>query len=96
MRLAPSTLTIPHNQRARVTVHVEDTAGQPVDDVPVTFTPSEGSMAADTPYTRGGEARAAFTAATGSDSPRTAFVVVVVEDINVTVFIDIVPAVYGR
>ena len=85
-----------HNQRARVTVHVEDAAGQPIDDVAVRFTSSEGSVVADPPHTRGGEATGTFSAATGSDSPRTAFVVISVEDVDVTVFIDIVPAVYGR
>jgi hypothetical protein len=37
-----------------------------------------------------------FVAAPSSDSPRTAFLVAAVEDVEVTVFIDIVPAVYGR
>ena len=85
-----------HNQRARVTVHVEDAAGQPVNDVLVTFTASEGRMVADASHTRDGEITGDFTVATGSDSPRTAFVIVAVEDVKVTVFIDIVPAVYGR
>jgi hypothetical protein len=37
-----------------------------------------------------------YTVTTGSDNPRSAFVVVTVEDVEVTVFIDIVPAVFGR
>jgi hypothetical protein len=37
-----------------------------------------------------------FAAAPGSDSPRTAFLVAAIEDVEVTVFIDIVPAVFGR
>jgi hypothetical protein len=37
-----------------------------------------------------------YVAASGSDSPRTAFLVAAVEDVEVTIFIDIVPAVFGR
>jgi hypothetical protein len=39
---------------------------------------------------------ATFIPATGSDNPRRAFIVVTVEDLDITVFIDIVPAVFGR
>ena len=85
-----------HTQRARVTVTVEDAKGQPVDDALVRFTPSEGRVATDTSHTRGGVVMGTFAAATGSDGPRTAFVIVTVEDVDITVFIDIVPAVFGR
>ena len=33
-----------HNQRPQITVAVDNAAGQPVDDVLVTFTPSEGAV----------------------------------------------------
>jgi hypothetical protein len=85
-----------HTQRPSLTVTVEDAAGQPVDDVLVRFAPSEGSIATGTSQTRGGTVTGLYTAPTGSDSPRTAFVIVTVEDTEVTVFIDIVPAVFGR
>jgi hypothetical protein len=75
---------------------VEDAAGQPTDDVLVRFVPSEGTLTTETSRTRGGTVTGTFAVATGSDSPRTAFVIVTVEDVEVTVFIDIVPAVVGR
>jgi hypothetical protein len=53
-------------------------------------------MTTGTSRTRGGSVTGTFTVATGSDNPRTAFVIVTVEDVEVTVFIDIVPAVVGR
>ncbi len=96
VRLDPSVITMAHSQRAQVTVAVEDATGQPVDDVFVHFSPSEGRMVTGSSRTRGGRVSGAYTAPTGSDSPRTAFVIVTVEDVEVTVFIDIVPAVYGR
>jgi hypothetical protein len=77
-------------------VTVEDDAGQPIDDILVSFLPSEGTVVTETSHTRSGTVTGTFTAATGSDSPRTAFVVVTVENVEVTVFIDIVPAVFGR
>jgi hypothetical protein len=77
-------------------VTVEDAAGQPTDDVLVGFVPSEGTVTTGASRTRGGTVTGTFTVATGSDSPRTAFVIVTVEDVEVTVFIDIVPAVVGR
>jgi hypothetical protein len=85
-----------HTQRPQVTVTVSDASDQPVEDVFVGFTPSEGSITTGTSRTRGGVVTGTFRATTGSDSPRTAFVVVTVEDIDITVFIDIVPAVFGR
>jgi uncharacterized repeat protein (TIGR01451 family) len=85
-----------NNQRAQLTVAVENAAGQPVDDVLVTFTPSEGMVTTGSSATRGGTVVGTFTAAPGSDSPRTAFLVVTVENVEVTVFVDIVPAVFGR
>jgi len=84
------------NQNSQVTVAVENTGGQPIDDVLVTFTPSEGTLTTGSSRTRGGTVVGTFTAAPGSDSPRTAFLVVAVENVEVTVFIDIVPVVFGR
>jgi len=85
-----------HTQRPQLTVAVENAAGQPVEDVLVTFTPSEGTFTTSSGRTRGGTVVGTFAAAPGSDSPRTAFLVAAVEDVEVTVFIDIVPAVFGR
>jgi hypothetical protein len=96
VRVTPSSLAIAHTQRPSLTVTVEDAAGQPTDDVLVRFAPSEGTMTTGTSRTRGGSVTGTFTVATGSDNPRTAFVIVTVEDVEVTVFIDIVPAVVGR
>jgi hypothetical protein len=96
VRVTPSSLTMAHTQRPSLTVRVEDASGQPTDDVLVRFVPSEGTITTGTSHTRGGTVSGTFTAATGSDSPRTAFVIVAVEDVEVTVFIDIVPAVFGR
>jgi hypothetical protein len=96
VRVQPSSMTISHTQRPQVTVTVEDAAGQPVDDVLVSFVPSEGAIATGTSRTRGGEVTGTFTTATGSDNPRTAFIIVTVENVEATVFIDIVPAVFGR
>jgi hypothetical protein len=96
VRVTPSSLTMSHTQRPSLTVKVENAAGQPTDEVLVRFVPSEGTVTTGTSHTRGGTVSGTFTAATGSDSPRTAFVIVAVEDVEVTVFIDIVPAVFGR
>lgn len=96
VRVEPGTITMANIQRPRLTVTVEDAAGTPVDNVPVSFTPSEGIFTASTLGTRGGTVTGTFTAATGSDSPRHAFVVVTVDNFEVTVFIEIVPAVFGR
>jgi hypothetical protein len=87
---------VTHTQRPSLTVTVEDASGQPADDVLVRFAPSEGTITTGTSHTRGGTVTGLYTVATGSDNPRTAFVIVTVEDVEVTVFIDIVPAVFGR
>jgi len=96
VRVEPRAVTMSNNQNPRVTVAVDSAAGQPVDDVLVTFTPSEGTLTTGSSHTRGGTVVGTFTAAAGSDSPRTAFLVVAVEDVEVTIFIDITPAVFGR
>jgi hypothetical protein len=96
VRVEPRAVTMAHTQRPQITVAVENAAGQPVEDVLVTFTPSEGTFTTSSSRTRGGTVAGTFVAASGSDSPRTAFVVAAVEDVEVTVFIDIVPAVYAR
>ena len=89
-------MTMAHTQRPQITVEVENAAGQPVDDVLVTFTLSEGTFTTGSSRTRGGTVVGTFAAAPGSDSPRTAFLVATVEDVEVTIFIDMVPAVVGR
>ena len=89
-------MTMSQNHSPQVTVAVENPAGQPVDDVLVTFTPSEGALTTGSSRTRGGTVVGTFTAAPGSDGPRTAFLVLAVENVEVTVFIDIVPVVFGR
>jgi hypothetical protein len=96
VRVEPRTVTMVHTQRPQLTVAVENAAGQPVEDVLVTFTPSEGTFTTGSSRTRGGTVVGTFVAAPGSDSPRTAFLVATVENVEVTVFIDIVPAVFGR
>ena len=96
VRVEPRAVTMAHTQRPQITVAVDNAAGQPVDDVLVTFIPSEGAFTTASSRTRGGAVVGIFTAASGSDSPRTAFLVATVEDVEVTIFIDIVPAVVGR
>jgi hypothetical protein len=96
VRVAPRTVTMAHTQRPQLTVAVENAAGQPMEDVLVTFTPSEGAFTTGSSRTRGGTVVGTYVAAAGSDSPRTAFLVAIVEDVEVTIFIDIVPAVFGR
>jgi len=89
-------MTMSANQNPQITVAAENAAGQPLDEVLVTFTPSEGTLTTGSSRTRGGTVVGIFTAASGSDNPRTASLVVAVENVEVTVFIDIVPAVFGR
>jgi hypothetical protein len=96
VRVDPRAVTMAHTQRPQLTVAVENATGQPVEDVLVTFTPSEGTFTTSSSRTRGGTVVGTFVAASGSDSPRTAFLVAAVEDVEVTIFIDIVPAVFGR
>jgi hypothetical protein len=96
VRVEPRAITMANNQNPRVTVAVENAAGQPVDEVLVTFAPSEGTLTTGSSQTRGGTVVGTFTAAPGSDNPRTAFLVVTVDNVEVTIFIDITPAVFGR
>ena len=96
VRVEPRAVTMANTQRPQITVAVENATGQPVEDVLVTFTLSEGTFTTSSSRTRGGTVVGTFTAAEGSDSPRTANLVVTVEDVNVTIFIDIVPAVFSR
>jgi hypothetical protein len=85
-----------HTQRRDIEVYVETPDGQPADGVAVRFRPSEGVVAQDHSDTRGGLATGQFEVSPGSDEPRTATIVVNVENVDITVFIDIVPAVFGR
>lgn len=96
VRVVPRSVKMSLPQRPQITVTVENAAGQPVDDVLVTFLPSEGDVSVASSRTRGGVVTGIFSAAAGSDSPRTASLVVTVENIEITVFIDIVPAVFAR
>jgi hypothetical protein len=96
VRVAPRAVTMAYIQRPQLTVAVENAAGQPMEDVLVTFTLSEGTFTTGSSRTRGGTVVGTYVAASGSDSPRTAFLVATVEDVEVTIFIDIVPAVFGR
>ena len=96
VRVAPRAVTMAYIQRPQLIVAVENAAGQPMEDVLVTFTLSEGTFTTGSSRTRGGTVVGTYVAASGSDSPRTAFLVATVEDVEVTIFIDIVPAVFGR
>ena len=97
LRVEPGMMTMQHTERPRLTVAVEDASGQPVDDVRVDFTVSEGVVTPDgSSRTQDGRVTGTFTPAVGGDDPRRAFVVVSAAGHEVTVFIDIVPAVYGR
>ena len=96
VRVAPRAVTMAYIQRPQLTVAVENAAGQPMEDVLVTFTLSEGTFTTGSSRTRGGTVVGTFVVAPGSDSPRTAFLVATVENVEVTIFIDIVPAVFGR
>ena len=96
VRVDPATIHMTHNQPAPLTVTVEDAAGQPVDDVLVHFTPSQGQLATASNLTQNGVVTATYTAPSGGDATHSAFVIVKVDDVEVTVFVDIVPAVFGR
>ena len=96
VRVAPQTAKLAHLQRQPIQVTVETAEGAPADGVQVQFRASEGQVTATTTTTRNGMVTGTFAAATGSDQPRTAYIVVTVENVDVTVFIDIVPAVFGR
>jgi hypothetical protein len=96
VRVEPRAVTMAYIQRPQFTVAVENAAGQPMEDVLVTFVPSEGTFTTGSSRTRGGTVVGTYVAPSGSDSPRTAFLVAAVEDVEVTIFIDIVPAVFGR
>ncbi len=96
VRVLPHARTMAHSQRRAIEVYVETPDGKPADGVAVQFRPSEGKVKQDHNETRNGLAAGEFEVSSGSDQPRTAFIVVSVENIDITVFIDIVPAVFGR
>ncbi len=96
VRVSPHAASMVHSQRRAIEVYVETSDGQPADGVAVRFRPSEGVVAQAHPETRGGLATGQFEVSPGGDQPRTATIVVSVEDVDITVFIDIVPAVFGR
>ncbi len=96
VRILPHATTMAHSQRRAIEVYVETADGEPADGVEVRFRPSEGKVTQDHSETREGLAAGEFEVSPGSDQPRTAFIVVSVENVDITVFIDIVPAVFGR
>lgn len=96
VRVAPRAIAMAHTQRPQVTVYIENRDGQPQDDVLVSFLPSEGTVITGESNTRGGMVRGTFVVGTGSDNPRAASILITVENVDVTVFVDIVPAVFGR
>lgn len=96
VRVEPRSLAMAHTQRPQVNVYIENRDGQPQDDVLVSFLPSEGTVITAESSTRGGTVRGTFVVGTGSDHPRSASILITVENVDVTVFVDIVPAVFGR
>lgn len=96
VRVLTHATTMAHSQRRAIEVYVETPDGKPADGVAVRFRPSEGKVTQTHQETRNGLAAGEFEVAPGSDQPRTAFIVVSVENVDITVFIDIVPAVFGR
>lgn len=96
IRVDPQAVTLAHSQKQPIQVTVKDEAGQLVDGVTVHFRTSEGAIEPTTHTTQGGMVTGTFATANRGDDPRTAFIVVTVENVEVTVFIDIVPAVFGR
>lgn len=75
---------------------METPGGKPADGVAVRFQPSEGVVTQAHPESRDGLVTGHFEVSPGGDQPRAATIVVSVENIDITVFIDIVPAVFGR
>lgn len=96
VRVEPRAIAMAHTQRPQVTVYIENRDGQPQDDVLVSFLPSEGTVITGESSSRGGAVRGTFAVGTGSDNPRSASILITVENVDVTVFVDIVPAVFGR
>ena len=96
VRLDPGAIHMAHNRPFPVTVTVEDAARQPMNDVSVRFTPSRGQVSTSSDVTRDGSVTGIYTAPAGSDGTYSDVVTVGVEDLEVTVFVDIVPAVFGR
>ena len=98
VHIEPQTVTLAHSQRQVIRVAVKNAQGKPAEGVEVQFRASEGTVTPKpgSSKTRDGIVQGMFAAAIGGDEPRTAYVIVTVENIEVTVFIDIVPAVFGR
>jgi hypothetical protein len=96
VRVSPQAVSMAHSQSLAIEVYVETSDGKPADGVAVRFQPSEGIVKQKHPETRNGRTTGQFTVSPGSDQPRTATIVISVENIDITEFIDIVPAVFGR
>jgi hypothetical protein len=98
VRIDPQMATLAHSQHQDIQVTVQSAQGEPVEGVEVHFRPSEGTVTTKpgSGKTRDGVVQGTFAAGMGGDQPRTAHVLVRVENVEVTVFIDIVPAVFGR
>ncbi len=94
--VSPHTTSMAHAQRRNIEVYVETPDGKPAAGVAVRFRPSEGVVEQNHSETRKGWATAQFEVSPGGDQPRTATIVVSVENVDITVFIDIVPAIFGR
>ena len=74
LRVEPGMMTMRHTERPRLTVAVEDASGQPVDDVRVDFTVSEGVVTPDgSSRTQDGRVTGTFTPAFGGDDPPPGF-----------------------
>jgi len=96
--IEPQMATMAHSQRLVIQVTVQDAQGEPAEGVEVHAVASEGTVT-PTPRssrTRDGVVQGVFTPGLGGDQPRTAYIIVTVENVEVTIFIDIVPAVFGR
>jgi hypothetical protein len=90
--------TMAHSQRLIIQVTVQDAQGEPAEGVEGHFVASEGRVTPKprSSRTRDGVVQGTFTPGMGGDQPRTAYIIVTVENVEVTVFVDIVPAVFGR
>ena len=78
-----------HSQRRAIEVFVETPDGQPANGVPVRFQPSEGVVTQAHNETHNGLVAGQFEVSPGSDQPRTATILVSVENVDITVISDV-------